>query len=77
MIVDQRVIDNVVNQPLEVSIPISLIALSVFSLMAGFYLATQIWKDSNRATANRLRYRSKGRTSPSSSMSSHLSSPHE
>ena len=45
MIVDQRVIDSVVNQPLEVSIPTSLIVLSIFSLMAGFYLATEIWKD--------------------------------
>lgn len=45
MIVDQRVIDSVVNQPLEVSIPTSLIVLSIFSLLAGFYLATQIWKD--------------------------------
>jgi hypothetical protein len=45
MIVDQRVIDSVVNQPLDVSIPTSLIVLGLFSLMAGFYLATQIWKD--------------------------------
>ena len=45
MIVDQRVIDSVVNQPLDMSIPTSLIVLGLFSLMAAFYLATQIWKD--------------------------------
>lgn len=44
-IVDDRLIHDIVNSQMEISIPSSLIVLGLFSLMAGFYLATQIWKD--------------------------------
>lgn len=44
-VVDNRLIHDIVNSPMDVDLPSSLIVLGLFTILAGGFLAMQIRKE--------------------------------